>query len=156
MDQPRAAPRTPPKGTMPVSDTPFDPAVDTGRVSGRWIEKIPIAVDRALVEEGRRRFEIVCATCHGILGDGDSPAARNMTLRRPPSLHEARIRAMPPGQIFAVASQGFGLMPGYAAYLEPRERWAVIAYVRALQLSRHARVAELPPPVRKQLEEATR
>lgn len=160
MDQPKVtaleSTRTPPKGTVPVSDVPYDVAIETGRQGKAWLEAIPIPVDRPLVEEGRTRFEIVCATCHGILGDGDSPAAKNMVLRKPPSLHEREIREMPPGRLFAIASEGFGLMPGYAAYLTARERWGIVAYVRALQLSRHAKVAELPPRVVKRLEEATR
>ncbi len=89
-----------------------------------------------------------CAACHGLAGDGDSPVARNMALRKPPSLHEPRIRALPAGRLYAVVRDGYGLMPSYAEELSVGERWAVVAYVRALQLSQGARLAELPPELR--------
>lgn len=113
-------------------------------------------LDRALLEVGRAHFEVVCATCHGVLGDGNSVVATKMEHRPPTSLHEPRIRALPPERIFAVASEGYGLMPAYAPMLSARERWAIVAYVRALQLSQAARVADLPESARTELAKEAR
>jgi hypothetical protein len=95
-----------------------------------------------------------CAVCHGVLGDGDSQVALNMSLRRPPSLHLYRDR--PDGYIFQVISRGFGLMPSYAGSISVHDRWAVVAYVRALQLSQFASVDQLPAELRGRLEKETR
>jgi mono/diheme cytochrome c family protein len=111
----------------------------------------PPPVTRALLVEGRAHFEIVCATCHGMLGDGKSVVAAKMEHRAPPSLHDARAKALTPAQLFSVITNGYGLMPSLAATLTRRERWAVIAYVDALRLSQAARLAELPPDVRNTL-----
>ncbi|HEX3772980.1 MAG TPA: cytochrome c [Polyangiaceae bacterium] len=135
----------------PVSDTvprerPFvgQPVLETGRDSTGYALVIPIALSRESLEQGRAAFERICATCHGVLGDGQSVVAEKMELRKPPSLHESRIAALPPGKIFEVASQGYGLMPGYAATLSVSERWSVIAYLDALRLSQAVLVSDLP------------
>jgi mono/diheme cytochrome c family protein len=108
----------------------------------------PPPVTRALLVEGRRHFEIVCATCHGMLGDGHSVVASKMQQRPPPSLHDARAKALTPAQLYSVITNGYGLMPSLAANLTRHERWAVIAYIDALRVSQAASVAELPPDVR--------
>ncbi len=125
--------RVPPAGTVPFERAEAEP---------------PPALDAALLARGRDRFEIACSPCHGLLGDGDSMVARKMPLRRPPSLHEARIRAYPPEKLVQVISRGFGLMPSYAHLLAARDRWAVAEYVKALQLSQSVRLASLPPAIR--------
>lgn len=107
------------------------------------LDDAPPPVTRDLLVVGRARFETICATCHGIAGDGHSVVAEKMEHRRPPSLHEPRIRARSPEQIETTIRDGYGLMPGHADVLSKRERWAVVAYVRALQLSRRATVADL-------------
>jgi mono/diheme cytochrome c family protein len=119
-----SAMRHPPRGTEPY----VDPASDRTATA-------PRVVDVALLRRGQAAFETVCAACHGILGDGDTPVAERMTLRRPPSLHEPRIRAFTPDRNYAVITEGYGLMPAYAAELPEAERWAVTRYLRALQLS---------------------
>ncbi len=144
--------RRPPSGAIAVERKIGDPRVDTGTDKGAVVERVPIEVDRALLARGRERFEILCAACHGITGDGESVVAENMDQRKPPSLHEERIRAFPAGRLYRVIQVGYGLMPSYAWQLSVEERWAVVAYVRALQLSRHAQVAALPPDVRAQLD----
>lgn len=111
----------------------------------------PPALTRALLVAGRTQFEIVCATCHGIQGDGQSVVATKMRDRPPPSLHDPRYRALSRERLFAVVTGGYGLMPGYADMLSRDERWAVVSYVRALQLSQHAPAAELPPAMRAEL-----
>ena len=92
-----------------------------------------------------------CGTCHGPLGDGDSIVATQMSLRPPPSLHNYANRA--PGYIFEVATHGFGMMASYAAELSVEERWAVVAYVRALQVSQNVPVTDLPPDLRRKLDQ---
>jgi mono/diheme cytochrome c family protein len=109
---------------------------------------VPVPVTRALLERGRARFAIACATCHGVAGDGDTVVARNMQRRRPPSLHEPRIVALSPGALYRVIVAGYGLMPSYAKLVEPADRWAVVAYVRTLALSWGAKLAALPAEVR--------
>ncbi|HET8733682.1 MAG TPA: cytochrome c [Anaeromyxobacteraceae bacterium] len=143
--------RGPPRGAVPYGPL-LDPAVATGRgPDGRPVALLPVAVDAKLLARGRQRFDITCAACHGVLGDGESQVALNMSLRRPPSLHE--FRDLPDGTLYQIISEGFGLMPSYATELTVQDRWAVVAYVRALQLSQHATVDQVPPDVRRRLEE---
>lgn len=127
-----AAARTPPEGTVAVDD----PAID------RTLAEPP-PVTPALLAEGRERFGIFCTPCHGLAGDGDG-----MIVRRgfppPPSYHEERLRRAPARYFVDVITNGYGTMYSYASRVEPRERWAIAAYIRALQLSRNARVAEIP------------
>jgi mono/diheme cytochrome c family protein len=146
--------RTPPPGTVPYGAS-VDPAIRSGRgPDGKPVALLPVKVDAALLARGRQRFEITCATCHGVLGDGDSQVAMNMSLRRPPSLHD--FRDLPDGYIFQIISEGFGLMPSYAASLPVEDRWAVVAYLRALQLSQRASLDEVPPDARGRLEKEGR
>jgi mono/diheme cytochrome c family protein len=141
--------RAPPAGTVPHGP-PADPALRTGRgPDGKTVALAPVPVTPQLLQVGRKRFDVHCAVCHGLLGDGESQVALNMSLRKPPSLH--LYRDVPDGYLFQVASEGFGLMPGYAAELSPEERWAVVAYLRALQLSQHADAGALAPAVRQHL-----
>ena len=136
-----------------------------GRAS-QYVTEIPIRVDRSLLDRGQHGFDIYCATCHGLLGDGDSLVAQNMPLRPPPSLlthqphgtsevtgdagaHDGGGHAhLSAGHVFEVISQGYGFMPSYANELRVEERWAVVAYLEALRLSQSARVAELPASLR--------
>lgn len=141
----------PPSGTIPVDAIAGDPLLTTGAANDQYAARIPIPVDRTLVEQGREDFQTFCAACHGILGDGNSVVADKMALRKPPSLHEARILAYSPGKVFATVRGGYGLMPSYAVQLSVRDTWGVVAYVRALQLARAAKVRDLPPDVRAKL-----
>jgi mono/diheme cytochrome c family protein len=142
--------RTPPAGTVPYGAAVAGPVLTGQGPDGRPVAVSPVAPTPKLLATGRKRFDIHCALCHGVLGDGESQVALNMALRRPPSLH--LYRDVPDGYLYQVVSQGFGLMPSYAAELTPEERWAVVAYVRALQLSQHAAVDALPAPARARLE----
>jgi mono/diheme cytochrome c family protein len=108
----------------------------------------PSPITRAVLERGRTRFAVVCSACHGLDGDSDTPVARAMQRRRPPSLHESRITALTPGAMYRVIVDGYGVMPSYASLLTPDDRWAVIAYVRTLELAYHAPLAGLPPTIR--------
>jgi mono/diheme cytochrome c family protein len=141
----------PPEGTMPIDAVIGDPARTTGVVDGRWVRKVPVRVDRALLDGGRVTFERFCATCHGILGDGVSAVAEKMALRRPPSLMGADLRALSAGQVFRAVRVGYGLMPSFAAELSVDESWGAVAYLHALQLSRGVPVDRLPAEMRARL-----
>ncbi len=135
--------RTPPGGTVPRG-TIIERA-PAGEGAGTTF---PIGMTIEMLEIGRKRFDITCAPCHGIAGDGASAVAMKMQLRRPPSLHEEVIREYSPGRLYQVVVDGYGLMPSHATLLTWEERWAVVAYVKALQLSQRALVSDLPEPVR--------
>ncbi len=119
-----------------------------------FADAFPFEVTREVVRRGRQRFDIFCSVCHGYAGEGNGRIVeRGYT--RPPSFHEARLREAPVGYFFDVITRGSGAMPMYAIELAPRDRWAVVAYVRALQASR-AHVNELTPAERERLEEQTK
>jgi mono/diheme cytochrome c family protein len=149
----RLAMREPPQGTVPRERIVLNAALSAGRTGepGKevYVASIPLKVDRPLLALGKKRFDITCATCHGPVGDGDSIVARQMSLRPPPSLHNYNDRA--PGYIYEVITKGFGLMASYAGELPVRERWAVVAYVRALQLSQATPLAKAPPEAQSKL-----
>lgn len=114
------------------------------------VEQTPQQVDLSLVQLGQDRFNVYCAACHGVLGDGNTPVAAHMPLRQPPSLHDPAIVAFTPERIYGVISQGYGFMPSYATQLSVRERWAVVAYVRALQRSQASTLNALPAGVQQE------
>jgi hypothetical protein len=121
-------------------------------VDGHYVDRFPVPMTAQLVDLGQTRFGQTCAACHGVAGDGESVVATKMLLRRPPSLHEPRLVALPAGRIYETILDGYGLMGSYAPQLPtPEERWAVVAYVRALQISQGAVVRDLPPDVRADL-----
>lgn len=145
--------REPPNGTVPYSrESALGPPVD-GVVDGEYVTRFPVPVTRQLVALGRSRYDSICGNCHGIRGDGDTVVATYMA-RKPPSLHEVRIRTLPQGRIYRVIREGYGLMPSYAAHVTKDETWAVVAYVRALERSQYAIVARLPPEIAAELARA--
>lgn len=146
--------RAPPAGTVPHRP-PVEPAVATGRgPDGSPLAVSPVPVTAELLARGRARFNVTCAVCHGVLGDGESQVALNMSLRKPASLHD--FRDVADGFIYRVITDGFGLMPSYAAELSVHDRWAVVAYVRALQLSQAATLEQVPAEARERLDKETR
>jgi mono/diheme cytochrome c family protein len=136
--------RTPPEGTVPRERLVGNPGLSTGRTNGQLVSAIPLEVDRALLTVGQKKYNIVCAQCHGVLGDGNSVVAENMALRLPPSLLE--LQARPAGHFFAAITEGYGVMPSFSGELDTQERWAVVAYVRALQAARNTRTGGEQPP----------
>ncbi len=142
--------RTPPEGTVPRSRI-LDKRLTSGRTADGYVQEIPIRVDRPLLERSRTKFEIYCAACHGLLADGNSMVARNMALRSPPTLHPI-VATLPPGFLFTVVTEGYGVMPSYAAQIPPDERWGIVLYLRALHLSQTGRIEDAPPDVRELLE----
>ena len=146
--------RAPPPGTVAAAAYQgHDLALGTSE-DGLPVGQIPVKVTPELLALGRKKFDVNCAVCHGILGDGDSLVAKNMAQRPPPSLHQ-RVR-LEYGHYYQVISAGFGIMPSYASALTVEERWAVVAYVRALQLSQRATLEQAPPDVRSMLESQQR
>jgi hypothetical protein len=127
------------------------PVYVDGIEDGRFAEYFPLPVTRALLEEGRIEFGIVCATCHGVLGDGDSPVAAKMQLRKPPSLLTPDIASFPPGRVYHVITVGYGLMPANDYQLAAEQRWAVVAYLKALERSQRAKVGDLSADIRAEL-----
>jgi hypothetical protein len=105
--------------------------------------RFPFPVTRQVLDRGQQRFNIYCAPCHGLLGDGNGIITQR-GLRHPPSYHIDRLRNAPVGHFYDVITHGFGAMQDYSAQISPRDRWAVIAYIRALQLSQNATVADVP------------
>ncbi len=135
--------RTPPAGTVARGTVLGDPAFIT---SGVYSRRIPVPVTREMLGSGRERFAVYCAACHGLLGDSRTVVADHMKLRPPPSLQEKR--GLAPGRVYDVIARGYGLMPSYAAQLSIEERWAVVAYVRALELSQAVALDDLPAAIR--------
>jgi Cytochrome C oxidase, cbb3-type, subunit III len=110
----------------------------------------PLPLTPELLKRGQERYKIFCTPCHGIQGDGNGMVSMR-GMKHPPSYHDARLLAVPNGYIYDVITNGFGGMLSYSAQIPPSDRWAIIAYVRALQLSRHAPVSDLPPELREKL-----
>lgn len=111
----------------------------------------PIPVTQELLERGRERYGIFCTPCHGLQGDGNGMVAMR-GMKHPPSYHQDRLRQAPNGYIFDVMTNGFGAMYGYSAQIPPRDRWAIIAYIRALQLSRNAPAGQMPAELRNRVD----
>jgi mono/diheme cytochrome c family protein len=118
--------------------------------AGKDSNSFPLPVTQELLERGEGRYKIFCTPCHGLQGDGNGMIAMR-GMKHPPSYHEERLRQVPNGYIYDVIGNGFGAMYGYSAQIPPRDRWAIVAYVRALQLSRNAKVAELPADLREKV-----
>jgi mono/diheme cytochrome c family protein len=140
-DERSARPRVP--GTVARGHLPGDEALETGKVGTAFVTAVPMAIDMKLLERGRQRYGIYCTPCHGRVGRGDGMIVRR-GYRQPPSFHIDRLRAQPAGYFYDVMTAGFGAMPDYADKLSVADRWAVVAYVRALQLSQNATVADVP------------
>jgi mono/diheme cytochrome c family protein len=115
---------------------------DPGRES---VKTSPPPVTAAFLHRGKERFNIYCSPCHGLAGDGDGVIVAH-GFPAPPSYHIDRLLAAPAQHFYDVISHGYGVMYAYAARVEPADRWAIVAYIRALQLSRHATVAQAPEP----------
>ena len=138
------------EGTVARGHLDADVAFYTGKQpDGTYVETFPFPVTRAVLDRGQQRFNIYCSPCHGMLGYGNGMIAQRGLNHPPPqSYHIDRLRQAQVGYLYDVISNGLGAMQDYAAQIEPRDRWAIVAYVRALQLSQHASVADVPPAAR--------
>jgi mono/diheme cytochrome c family protein len=147
----RRSARPPVEGTIARGHLDADVAFYQGKgPDGKPVADFPFPVTKEVIERGHQRFNIYCTPCHDRTGSGQGMIVRR-GYRQPPSYHTDRLRQVPNGYIFDVITNGFGAMPDYAAQIEPRDRWAIVAYVRALQLSQNASVNDVPPADRNQL-----
>jgi mono/diheme cytochrome c family protein len=121
-----------------------------GKVDGKDAETFPMPITKEVLARGREKFGIYCINCHGMLGDGNSMIV-SRGLKRPPSYHIDRLRQAPPGYIFGVITNGFGVMYDLSDRIRPEDRWAITAYVRALQQSQNATIDDVPPAERERL-----
>ncbi len=148
------ASRTPPADTVARGFLRADKALYTGSEGGDFVSAFPLKVDRQVLKRGEERFDIFCSPCHDRLGSG-----RGMIVRRgykqPPSFHDDRLRQAKPGYLFDVITNGFNVMPSYASQIPPEDRWAIVAYIRALQLSQNEHLSDLSIQDRKALMAAT-
>jgi mono/diheme cytochrome c family protein len=131
------------EGTVARGTLQEDEAFFTGKVNNVTVKDLPFAVDAALINRGQERFNIYCSPCHGRTGAGNGMVVQR-GYRQPPSYHIDRLRQADAGYFFDVITNGFGVMPDYRAQVAPRDRWAIVAYIRALQLSQHAAAADVP------------
>jgi hypothetical protein len=132
------------EGTVARGHLDDDTAYYTGRgPDGTFVNEFPFPVTKEVVERGQNRFNIYCAPCHDRLGNGDGRVVRR-GYRHPPSYHIDRLRQVPNGYIYDVITTGFGAMPDYAAQIKPSDRWAIVSYVRALQLAHNAKIDDVP------------
>jgi mono/diheme cytochrome c family protein len=125
----------------------------TGKENGRPIAVLPVPLTRELLDRGRQRYGIYCTPCHGLTGNGLGIVVQR-GYRQPPSFHIDRLREAPVGYFFDVQTHGFGAMMDYAAQIPPADRWAIAAYLRALQLSQRTTIADVPASARAALESA--
>jgi mono/diheme cytochrome c family protein len=138
-------------GTVARGQLHDDELMYTGKVKGADAMVFPMRVDAPVMARGQERFNVYCSPCHGRTGRGDGMVVLR-GYRRPPSFHQDRLRVAPVGHFFDVMTNGFGAMPDYASQIKVEDRWAIIAYVRALQLSQAATVGDVPPDERGRLE----
>jgi mono/diheme cytochrome c family protein len=140
-------------GTVARGQLNEDVLLHTGKLNGADATVFPFPIDAKVMARGRERYDIFCSPCHGRTGQGDGMIVRR-GYRRPPTLHQDRLRDAPVGHFYDVITNGFGAMPDYAAQTRAADRWAIIAYMRALQLSEHAAVTDVPADRRGSLDQA--
>lgn len=138
-------------GTVARGQLHEDTLLYTGKANGADATVFPFSIDDTVMARGQERFNIYCSPCHGRTGVGDGMVVRR-GYRRPPSYHDDRLRNAPIGHFFDVITNGFGAMPDYASQIAVHDRWAIVAYVRALQLSAHATVDDVPADRRGKLQ----
>jgi len=135
--------RLPVEGTVARGDLHEDTYFYTGRINNAPGDSMPFPVTKEVLERGRERFNINCTPCHGRVGDGNG-FVPSRGFKRPPSYHIERLRKEPIGHFFDVMTNGYGVMPEYGTQVEPRDRWCIAAYIRALQLSQAAPASDIP------------
>jgi hypothetical protein len=132
------------EGTVARGQLREDTYFYTGKVRSSPGDYMPFKVTKEVLERGRERFDIYCAPCHSRLGDGNGFVPLRGFSRRPPSYHIPRLQKAPLGYFYDVMTNGFGIMPDYASQISPQDRWNIVAYIRALQLSPSASSADVP------------
>ena len=135
--------RTPPVDTVARGDLRTDDALYTGKVNGKDVTEFPFPVTTEVLARGHERYDIFCSVCHSRVGDGQGMIVKR-GFPQPPSYHIDRLRNAPVGHFFDVMTNGYGRMFSYAERIPVKDRWAIIAYIRALQLSQNASISDLP------------
>jgi hypothetical protein len=130
--------------TVSRNALPNGTPLDTGKSNGKYVTTFPIPITRDVMMRGQERYDIFCSPCHDQVGTGNGLVVQR-GYTKPPSFHTDSLRSLPDGQFFDVITNGFGQMPPYAVQIPVNDRWAIIAYVRALQLSQHAPLSQLSP-----------
>jgi len=138
------------EGTVARGHLNEDTLLFQGKLNGKPAEVFPFPITLQDLDCGQERYNIYCTPCHDRLGNGEGMVVRR-GFRRPPSYHIDRLRQAPPGYLFDVITNGFGAMQDYSAQIAVRDRWAIVAYIRALQLSQNARLADVPESERNSL-----
>jgi len=138
------------EGTVARGHLNEDTLLFQGKLNGKPAEVFPFPITLQDLDRGQERYNIYCTPCHDRLGNGEGMVVRR-GFRRPPSYHIDRLRQAPPGYLFDVITNGFGAMQDYSAQIAVRDRWAIVAYIRALQLSQNARLTDVPESERNSL-----
>jgi hypothetical protein len=123
----------------------------TGQINGEYIDVIPLPVTQAFLRRGQERYDIFCSPCHGRVGYGEGMIVQR-GFPSPPSFHTERLRELPAGYYYDVITNGFGVMYSYGSRVQPTDRWAIVAYIQALQLSQNATLDDVPPEAQEELE----
>ena len=141
-----------PEGVIPHDYPAKQDWRDTGMINGKPADRFPFPINKAVMLRGQQRYNIYCSPCHDYIGIGNGMAAIRGFQRKPPSFHSAELRGDPVGHFFDVMTNGFGSMPSYGNQIPIRDRWAITAYIRALQLSQSATINDVPAAERQKLE----
>jgi mono/diheme cytochrome c family protein len=136
--------RPPVEGTVARGQLHEDSYFYTGRAGSSPGDAMPFPVTKEVLARGRERYNIYCSPCHSLVGDGNGFIPSRGFARKPPSYHIVRLQKAPLGYFYDVISNGFGIMPDYASQIAPQDRWNIVAYIRALQLSQNATKADVP------------
>lgn len=135
--------RPPVEGAVPRGYLKEDELLHTGKINGKVADQFPFEMTKEVLLRGRERYQIYCSVCHDATGEGLGMIVRR-GFKQPPSFHTDQLRNMPAGHFFDVMTNGFATMSDYAAQITPEDRWAIAGYIRVLQLSQHAKLADVP------------
>jgi mono/diheme cytochrome c family protein len=136
--------RLPVEGTVARGQLNADTYFYTGKIGNNPGDVMPFPVTKEVLDRGRERYDIYCAPCHSRVGDGNGFVPQRGFARKPPSYHIVRLQKAPLGYFYDVITNGFGIMPDYASQVTPQDRWNIVAYIRALQLSQNATMDDVP------------
>ena len=139
------------EGTVARGTLREDAGYYTGKTKDGFVTELPVPMNAQLLERGQSQFQVFCSPCHGRTGSGNGMVVQR-GFRAPPSYHEDRLRNAPVGYFFDVMTNGFGAMQDYAAQIPVQDRWAIAAYIRALQFSQNARIEDVPADHRTDLD----
>lgn len=137
-------------GTVARGQLKIDEHLYSGKIAGKPVDAFPFPITKDILARGQERYNIFCAPCHARIGDGSGMIVQR-GMRQPPSFHTQRLREAPAGYYFDVITNGFGTMYSYADRVTVNDRWAIVAYLRALQLSQNATLEDVPASQRQQL-----